>query len=114
MCLILTPTNPKANVLIDKNGHARLTDLGLASVLGDRSVVSLLDANLTAWMAPEISEGGTVTKEGDAFMFAMVAVEVRTRGIFEGGFSTYFPRTDVYRAFPVYQILHCCVEREIS
>lgn len=79
---IMTSMNPKANVLIDENGHARLTDLGLAStVLGNRSVVGLLEANLTTgtrWAAPEISKGGSVTKAGEVFTFAMVAFEVCT------------------------------------
>jgi len=31
--------------------------------------------------APEILKGGAVTKEGDIFTFAMVAVEVRATGV---------------------------------
>ena len=91
-CQILITMGHKANVLIGKDGHARLTDLGLASVvLGNQSVVSLPDASLTMWAAPEISKGGAVTKEGDVFMFAMVAVEVRTRGVFERSSLTCLP-----------------------
>ena len=74
--------NSKANVLIDINGHARLADFGLASiVLGNQSIASLPDANLTiatTWAAPEISMGGSLTKAGDVFAFAMVAAEVCT------------------------------------
>ena len=106
---MLISTSQKANVLIDKDGHARLTDLSLASVvLGNQSIVSLPDPSLTSWAAPEISKGGAVTREGDVFMFAMVAVEVRTRGVFKQGFSTYFPRIDFCRAFSVH--LRRCVE----
>ncbi|KAF9789473.1 kinase-like domain-containing protein [Thelephora terrestris] len=85
LCQTLIPMNPKANVLIDKDGHARLTDFGLASVVtGNQSDVSLLDGGrLTTaptWAAPEILKGGTVTKGGDVFAFGMVAIEVCARG----------------------------------
>lgn len=84
---MLIPINSKANVLIDEGGHARLTDFGLASIiLGNKSVVSFHPKMATMWQAPEISQGGVMTKEGDAFSFAMVAVEVCTRGILERGF----------------------------
>ena len=80
--------NSKENVLIDKNGQAHLTGFGLTSiVLGNRSeVASLPDASLgiaKTWVAPEILKGGSVTKEGDVFAYAMVAAEVRTSGLFE-------------------------------
>ena len=72
--------NPKTHVLIGKDGRARLTDFGLASIaLGNSSVASLPDASLTivaTWAAPEILEGGSVTKAGDIFAFGMVATEV--------------------------------------
>jgi len=71
-----------SNVLIDENGHARLMGYGLAPIVpGNQSVDSLQDASLTAtptWAAPEISEGGPVTKAGDIFTFAMVVVETFT------------------------------------
>ena len=71
--------------MIDRDGHARLTDFGLISIIREEnSVVSPQDsdtANTTTWAAPEILEGGPASKEGDIFTFAMVAVEVRARGI---------------------------------
>ena len=112
----MKPMNLKANVLIDEKGHARLTDFGLASVvLGNQSAVSLPDASLTiatTWAAPEISEGGPLTKAGDAFTFGMVTAEVCTRGVFRRSSLMYSPRTDIYRAIPFHQMLHCCVDRE--
>ena len=84
--------NRKANVLIDKDGHARLTDFGLAAIIrGEFSIFSAQDsgANTTTWAAPEILRGGSATKEGDVFTFSMVAIEVRTRGVSSGSFSTY-------------------------
>ena len=82
----MIPMNAKANVLIDKGGHARLTDFGLTSIIGgnnsDTPPQGPNSVAATTWMAPEILNGGTVTKEVDVFMFAMVAAEVCTG---EGG-----------------------------
>ena len=90
---ILTPTNPKANILIDKDGRARLTDFGLTSIIrGEYSVASPQETQITStttWAAPEILGGDHVSKEGDIFTFAMVAVEVRARGTSKGSFSAY-------------------------
>ena len=76
--------NSKANILVDESGRARLTDFGLIHITqGDNSIRSPQDpamANAT-WAAPEILKGGAATKEGDIFTFAMVAVEVCTRGV---------------------------------
>ena len=110
--------NPKENVLIDENYHARLTDYGLASIIPrDQLVVIPQNASLTApttWAAPEISKGGSVTKAGDIFAFGMVVAEVCTGGVFGRSFSTHPLRADVYRAFPVRQMLHSCVKRWTS
>ena len=77
--------DPKTNVLIDRNGHARLTDFGLASTVSvNRPAVSLPDASLAtarASAAPQISKREPVTKAGDIFAFGMVAAEVCTRGV---------------------------------
>lgn len=74
----------KANILIDKNGHARLTGFELAVITPGNTLTSLLqdpNTNMTTWVAPEILRGGLVTKEGDIFTFAMVAIEVHTRRV---------------------------------
>ena len=82
----MIPMNAKANILIDKDGHARLTDFGLTSIIGGNNSDTLPQgpnpAVATAWTAPGILNGGTVTQEVDVFMFAMVAAEVCTgRGV---------------------------------
>jgi serine/threonine protein kinase len=91
---MLISMDSKANILIDKDGRARLTDFGLTSIIrGEYSVASLQEASettTTTWAAPEILKGGPVTKEGDVFTFAMAAVEVHTR-VSNGNFSTYLP-----------------------
>ena len=89
-------TNPKANILIDKGGPARLTGFGLASIIrGEFSVASPQDhtgTNATTWAAPEILRGDPVSKEGDVFTFGMVVVEVcGTRGTFDRSFSAHLP-----------------------
>lgn len=75
--------NSKANILIDKDGHARLTDFGLGSIARwDYSIINPQGpdvANTMTWAAPEILKGYPVSKEGDIFTFAMVAVEVCLR-----------------------------------
>ena len=84
------PTNQKENVLIDKHGHARLTGFWLTSIISDNSVPSPKDPDLEhtrTWAAPEILRGGPVSKEGDVFTFAMVAVEVCTREVSDGRFG---------------------------
>ena len=97
----LTPTNSKANILIDGEGRARLTDFGLTSIIrGEKSLVSAQDstvANATTWAAPEILGGGPISKEGDIFTFAMVAVEVRPRELPTAFHVSQFPyfNTDV-------------------
>ena len=90
---ILVLTNSKVNVLVDKNGHARLTDFGLTSIGREdnstRPPQDMSVAGTTTWAAPEILRGGAVTKEGDIFTFSMVAVEVcATVGAFVGYLST--------------------------
>ena len=83
----------KVNVLVDRNGHARLTDFGLTSIgREDNSTRLPQDMNVagtTTWAAPEILRGGPVTNEADVFTFSMVAVEVcATAAVFGGYFST--------------------------
>ena len=75
--------NSKANILVDKDGRARLTDFGLTSIsYGDSALRSPRDPPMgnTAWAAPEVLQDGVATKEGDIFTFAMVSVEARTSG----------------------------------
>ena len=80
---LTVPVNSKANILIDKSGRARLTDFGLTSITrGDNSTRSPQDPAIPStatWAAPEILQGGTETKEGDVFTFAMVTIEVCAR-----------------------------------
>ena len=66
---MLTSTNSKGNILIGKDGHARLTDFGLTFIVrGESSIISPQDPSTTratTWAAPEILSGGPASKEGD-------------------------------------------------
>lgn len=98
---MLMPMDSKANVLVDKNGHARLTGFELTSIgrggNSARTPHDLRVAGMTTWAAPEILRGGAITKEGDVFTFAMVAVEVcTTAGAFDGCFPTFLNLEQTY------------------
>jgi serine/threonine protein kinase len=77
----------KLNILIDKDGQARLADFGLLTIVSDSTnpTVSSYSANggTTRWMSPELLEAhqlGTKdcrpTKESDCYALGMVIYEV--------------------------------------
>lgn len=71
----------KPNILIDGNGHARVSDFGLASIAyGKYSSGTRSDKGRTVrWTAPEVLFGTVAaSKQADTFAFGMVVVEVRT------------------------------------
>ncbi|KAF9642667.1 kinase-like protein [Thelephora ganbajun] len=80
------------NILVDGDGHARITDFGLATVTQNLdSIRSASDdqGHTARWTAPEIlNEKGTYSKEADVFSFAMVMIEVFTGAI---PFNNYLP-----------------------
>lgn len=70
------------NILVDHNGHACLTDFGLASVVHgiNSALVSHLEGYTARWTAPEILKGANkITREADIFSFGMVVIEVCLR-----------------------------------
>ena len=73
--------NAKANILIDKDGRARLTDFGLTSIIGGNKSDTPQGPNpvvAMTWTVAGILNEGTVTNEVDVFVFAMVVAEVCT------------------------------------
>ena len=78
----------KANILIDRNGHARLADFGFLTIVSD-PVNPTASSSLTTiggtvrWMSPELLDPerfypkhGRPTKESDCYAFGMVIYEV--------------------------------------
>jgi serine/threonine protein kinase len=77
----------KANVLIDKNGHARLADTGLLTFVSDPANLiassSTTNAGAARWTSPELLhpeyfdlEDSQPTKESDRYSLGMVILEV--------------------------------------
>ena len=67
--------------MVDRNGHARLTDFGLASIVrGMNSVpITQVEGYTPRWTAPEVLKGDKCTPEADIFSFGMVVIEVGSR-----------------------------------
>jgi len=77
----------KANILIDKDGLARLADFGLLTIISDptnfTASSSMVARGTTRWMSPELldpdqfeSSDGRPTKESDCYALGMVIYEV--------------------------------------
>ena len=79
----------KANILIDKDGHARLADFGLLTIVSDSThsttSSSSQSGGTTRWMSPELLDpdrfgfkNSQPTKESDCYALGMVVLEVLT------------------------------------
>ena len=77
----------KANVLIDRTGHARLADFGMLTIASDITGAacsnSFIEGGTTRWMSPELFfpelfdlEDRRPTKSSDCYAFGMVIYEV--------------------------------------
>ena len=77
----------KPNILIDQDGHARLADFGLLTIISDPSnptaSSSSVKGGTTRWMSPELldpdrfgSGNGRPTVESDCYALGMVIYEV--------------------------------------
>src|SRR5438309_9036999 len=75
-----------ANVIVDREGAAKLTDFGIARAARDRDEQELLGT--ARYIAPERVEGGPVTARTDVYGLGLVAYELLTgRPAFDGGTS---------------------------
>ena len=83
--ILLTFTNPQMNIMIDGDGHARVTGLNLVTIASDRSTVSSpsTTAGAIAWMSPELlhperfgSKKPHPTTESDCYALGMAIYEV--------------------------------------
>ena len=76
--------------MVDKNGHAKITDFGVSKVIEDFSEVLRLPnptssfAGSTRWLAPELiwtmveDMPPKITTQNDVYAFGAVAMEVRS------------------------------------
>ena len=77
----------EANILINRNGQARIADFSLLTIIPDKahflSATSFIEGGSTRWMSPELLDpdrsgfgDGRPTKESDCYAFGMVIYEV--------------------------------------
>ena len=72
------------NVLLDPNGHARLTDFGMAAVLGEEADDSGMKGT-ARYVPPEIWRGEPYRPRSDLFSFGCILFELVTlRRLFDG------------------------------
>ena len=68
------------NLLLDKNGHMKLSDFGLAKLgpTGDKSHVSTRVMGTYGYCAPEYAMTGQLTVKSDVYSFGVVFLELIT------------------------------------
>ncbi len=73
------------NVVVGRDGRARLVDFGLASIVGDGEPVQLGPSGTPAYMAPEQLADGPVDARCDQFALCLTIVELlRARAVHTG------------------------------
>jgi serine/threonine-protein kinase len=66
-----------ANVMLDEQGHVRITDFGIAAIAGDIESRDILSGT-PAYMAPEQLRGKSVTERSDLYSMGLVLYELFT------------------------------------
>ncbi|KAI7845368.1 hypothetical protein COHA_001075 [Chlorella ohadii] len=68
-----------ANILLSRHGTAKICDIGMARVLGNKEYLSMLSGMGTfAWSAPEVLSGKRCTEKVDLYSYGVVIWEVCT------------------------------------
>ncbi|HEY43650.1 MAG TPA: protein kinase [Anaerolineae bacterium] len=67
-----------SNILIDEEGHAQVTDLGQASVLGKLRSPGTPPYGGEAYKAPEVIQGAGMTPLSDQYSLGLIALELLT------------------------------------
>jgi serine/threonine-protein kinase len=95
-----------ANVLIAGDGHAKLSDFGLAKVVRETGGATAAPSTAmggggggtVGWMAPEVMNGAAATEKADVFSFAVVLWELMTAAVpFAGQIAVAISRAVVDR-----------------
>ncbi|XP_016495409.1 putative LRR receptor-like serine/threonine-protein kinase At1g74360 [Nicotiana tabacum] len=76
-----------SNVLLDKDGRAKVTDFGLARVMNsEHTHVSTTVAGTIGYVAPEYGQTMQATTKGDVYSYGVLAMELATgRHAIDGG-----------------------------
>ncbi|CAL1408058.1 unnamed protein product [Linum trigynum] len=74
-CVLHRDIKP-ANVLLDSDMRAKLSDFGLARVVGHDDRSQSLIYGSEGYLAPEVLETGKSTKSSDVFSFGVVALQI--------------------------------------
>ena len=89
-------SNPKANILIDMNGRARISSFSLLTIVSDQQTFlsSCVAEGTIPWMSPELLDPKSfsltksrLTRESDCYALGMVMYEVLS------GQAPFFPST---------------------
>ncbi|KAF5357891.1 hypothetical protein D9756_001785 [Leucocoprinus leucothites] len=70
------------NILVSASGDACISDFGMAKVIEDVTEMlasaTLTESGSARWLAPEVIDGASPTKEADVYSFAMAILELLT------------------------------------
>jgi len=78
-CGIVHSDLKSENILLDQDGHAKVTDFGTATLKTENSTFGDWEGGTYRWMAPEIFHIQRNTKAGDVYSYGMVLWQLGAR-----------------------------------